>query len=172
MLNRQRGPKRTDVHIVNPRSKAQPIMNVPTRLVETEQNATRNSAIVILINGMSAPASARLRTRIELNPEDPTLEWFYRIDAFSKRIRRLPRDIGIAILFITDESRLAEITALKGFLDSVRIILILPEDNPALRREARHLHPSYVLSPDTDFKDLTAVLEKIRVKPQHNPYAK
>jgi hypothetical protein len=138
--------------------------------METEQNATRNPAIVFFLNGMAATSLARLRRRIELIPEDPNLEWFSRIDAFSKRIRRLPRYVGIAVLFIADESRLAEITALMGFLDSVRIILILPEDDPALRREARPLHPSYVCSQDSDFIDLTAVLEKIRVKPQHNPY--
>ena len=138
--------------------------------METEQHATRNPAVVLFLNGMAATSLARLRKRIELNPEDPALEWFSRIDAFSKRIRRLPRDIGIAVLFIADESRLTEIAALMGFLESARIIVILPEENLALRREARLLHPSYVCSPDSDFNDWTAVLEKIRVKPQHNPY--
>jgi hypothetical protein len=155
-----------DVHIVNPRSKAEPIMNVSAGLIETEHNFKRNPTIVIFVNGMAAPSLARLRTRLGLNHRDPGVEWFSRIDAFSARIRRLPRDIGIGVLFIADEGRLTEIAALMGFLDSVRLILILPEENAVLRREARHLHPSYVLSPDSDFSDLTAVLDKIRVTPR------
>jgi hypothetical protein len=115
---------------------------------------------------MAAPSLARLRTRLGFNPTDPTVEWFSGIDAFSTRIRRLPRDIGIGVLFVADEGRLTEIAALMGFLDSARLILILPEKDPNLRREARHLHPSYVCSSDSDFNDLTAVLDKIRAQPR------
>lgn len=153
-----------DIHIVNPRSKAEQIMNVSSRLMESEQNAKRNPTIVLFVNGMAGPSLARLRTRMGLNPKDATLEWFSRTDAFSERVRRLPRDIGITVLFIADESRLAEITVLRGFLDSARIILILPENNPALRREARHLDPSYLCSSESDFKDLKAVVDQIQMK--------
>ncbi len=131
--------------------------------METEHNVKRNPTIVFLVDGMAALSLARLQMRIGLNPDAPAPEWFSRIDAFSARIRRLPRDIEIAVLFIADETRLAEIADLVGFLDSVRLILILPEENAVLRREARLLHPSYVLSPDGDFKDLTAVLDKIQI---------
>ena len=131
--------------------------------METEQTENGKPTIVLLAAGMAALPLARLRERIGLDPLGSSIEWFFQTDAFSERIRRLPRDIGIAVLFIPDEDRLAEIAALKGFLDSVRLILILSEENPILRRKARLLHPSYVCSPDGDFKDLTAVLDKIQI---------
>ena len=132
--------------------------------METEQTEKGKLTTVLLTAGMAALPLARLRDRIGLDPPGPTPEWFSRIDAFSKRIRRLPRDIGIAVLFIPNEDRLAEISALKGFMDSVRLILILPEENPTLRRGVLHLYPSYVCSPDSDFKDLEAVVDHVRVK--------
>ena len=90
LLNSEQGPVRTDVHIVNPRSKA-------------KQNGKKNPAIVLFVNGMAGPSLARLRTRLGLDPKDATLEWFSRTAAFSERVRRLPRDIGIAVIFIPNE---------------------------------------------------------------------
>lgn len=151
--------------MLNPTSKANEKMNMSSQLTEIEQTENGKPTTLLLVDGMAALSLARLRDRIGLYPPGPSVEWFSRIEAFSTRIRRLPSDIGIAVLFIPNGGRLVEIAALMEFLDSVRLILILPEESAALRRAALHLHPSYVCSPDSDFNDLTAVLDKIRVQP-------
>ncbi len=137
-------------------------VNAPCPRTETDGSPGPKSNIILYINGMDAARAYRLRKRIDPDPPDEALEWYSDSEPFIRRICRLPRDIGTAVLFIPDGERLSEMTGFIGLLEGVRRLLILPEENTFLRRRALNLSPSYVCSPDSDFSDLAAVLDKIR----------
>jgi len=138
-------------------------MDTPCGNAETETAPERPPKTVLFIEGMAHVSVARLREQIGKNISE-MVEWLFETEAFVRRIRRLPRDIETVVLFIADGRRMSEVIALKDFMENIRLVLILSDEDPSLRRDARHLCPSYICPPDGDFRDLAAVLNKIQLR--------
>lgn len=89
------------------------------------------------------------------------LEVFTAFEGFSTRIRRLPKDIDVAVLSVRNDHQLAALLTLRDYLDSVRIILILAVRNADMVSKGHLLHPRFLAFYDGDLSDIAAVLSKM-----------
>jgi hypothetical protein len=88
------------------------------------------------------------------------LEVITKFEDLSGRIRRLPRDIDVAILSVQDDYQLTALLSLADYLDSIWIILILPHRDHGMMSRGHLLHPRFVAFRGGDYSDITAVLSK------------
>ena len=96
-----------------------------------------------------------------LVPEEQT-EIYTTIDSLSFRLRRPKYDVALAVLLAASRAEFLDILSLRDLLRDVRIILILPDRKRETITKGHTLYPRYLSYADGDFKDVAAVLEKMR----------
>jgi hypothetical protein len=89
------------------------------------------------------------------------LEVFTKFEDFSARIRRLPIGIDVAVLSIQNDYQLTALLSLSEYLYSVRIILVLPEQNDHMVNKGHLFHPRFVAFKNSDVSNIAAVLSKM-----------
>jgi hypothetical protein len=69
--------------------------------------------------------------------------------------------LEVALLLATSRERLGELQAFGQMLESLRVILILPDGDPQSIAQAHSLRPRYLSNIQSNFQDVAAVLRKI-----------
>ncbi len=67
----------------------------------------------------------------------------------------------IVVLLITSKKELSFAHSLRNFLEGTKLILILPDRESQTISKGHKLYPRYVSYTDSDFSDVSAVLNKI-----------
>ncbi len=117
--------------------------------------------VILLNNSGSKAANDRLQKIITSKVSHTNLEIFYSIEDLTKRIRRIPRDISVAILPAQNEEQLSKLVFLKEYLEDIPIILVLPNMKRVSILKGHLLNPKFMDFTGGDFTNVGAVLEKI-----------
>ena len=117
--------------------------------------------VVLFASGKNVAVSKRLQKVTESKVPLKHLETIQTIEDLSKRVRRLPREIDVAVLLAQSNDQLSEFFPLKEFLEDVRIILILPNLERETITKGHLLRPRYIDYVDGDFSNVGTVLEKM-----------
>lgn len=70
-------------------------------------------------------------------------------------------DETIAVLILGTGEQLSEVVAISDLLENIRTILVLPDQHMDTIALGHRLRPRFLSYSDSDFKDVTAVLEKM-----------
>ena len=106
----------------------------------------------------------RLQRMIEyLNWGEP-IEIFYTLKRLVYRLRHPTGKEDIALLLASTSKDLNELVLNSHLLSSLRIILILPDNNEKNISKGHLLRPRFVTYSDEDFSDIALVLNKMKKK--------
>jgi hypothetical protein len=117
--------------------------------------------VVLYSDGVGNLESSRLQEALKPVVAKQSLEIFSKFEDFLNRVRRLPRDIDVAVLMVKDDKGLTALLSLSDYLDATRIILMLQDRDPGMTSKAHLLHPRFLAYSDDDFSDIAAVLSKM-----------
>ncbi len=79
----------------------------------------------------------------------------------SRRLRRMPRNIDVAVLFAHSKDQLTELVGLADLLKDIRIILILPNKEKETIAMGHLLRPRFLAYADDDVGIVATVLERM-----------
>lgn len=113
-------------------------------------------------------AEERLLRIIELLLPEKKLKFYRSIDDFSDRLRQPVFNPRIVILLTTSGKELEEVLFIRELLEDAKIILIVPDTDPATLARGHTLRPRFLSSCNSDFVDVVAVLGQIIRKIEHN----
>ena len=116
--------------------------------------------ILLYMKRNSAPAD-QLQTGIAMIAPHDSLEIVRTIEDLPRSFMQPENKPAIAIIMVADRHELLEILAVYQFLDGTRIILILPDNGEDLFTLGCKLYPRFVSFTGSDFKDVSAVVEKM-----------
>ncbi len=105
--------------------------------------------------------SLKLLQVIEALTSKGQIETYKSIPSLSLRLRKPSVCKDIAVLLITTKDDLLEVLSIKDLLDSMRVILILPDRAADTVSRAYTIFPRFLSYADSDFRDVSAVLEKM-----------
>lgn len=83
------------------------------------------------------------------------------IEDLTMQLRQSLYDEIIAVLMIADQNDLSDILSIHHLLRDTRLILILPDHDETTISKGHELYPRFVSYIDSDFSDITAVLDKM-----------
>ncbi len=85
------------------------------------------------------------------------------IDSLSRRLRQPSSGPSMAVLLAASKEDLMEFLSIHDLLDSVRIILVLPDRKDDTVAKGHSLRPRFLtyVDSDSDFLDVAAVLSKM-----------
>jgi hypothetical protein len=93
-------------------------------------------------------------------PKEKT-EIYRSIDALSRRLQQPTHNLGIAVLVAGSKDELMEIFSIRDLLNSLRIILILPDREGDTIDKGRALYPRFIGYADGNLVDVAAVLDRM-----------
>lgn len=100
----------------------------------------------------------RLFRVIELLLPEKKIELYRSIDDLSVRLRQPVISLRIAILLASSTEELENIISIRELLEDIKIILIIPDINPASLARGHTLRPRFLCDCNSDFVDVAAVL--------------
>ncbi len=116
--------------------------------------------VLLYIPGDS-PASQRLERKIRGVVPDGNLGVFSDFDPLCLRLHASLYDLAAVVLLAQTVHDLAQLTTLTDLLSGIRLILVLPDHDPETIEKGYRMWPRFVSYTDSDFADVTGVLEKI-----------
>ena len=99
----------------------------------------------------------RLRDRIEGLMLNHRLESFGSIEKLIKRLRQPVNGFSMAVILAASRNEFSRILEFGDLLESLKVIIILPDRNPDTISAALKLHPRYMSYTDGDFLDVSLV---------------
>ena len=117
--------------------------------------------IILYANIKTTEISKRLQNVVESEVSDEQVEILRSLEDLSERVGQFPKKIDVAVILIQSKFELFELIALKSLLEGICIILILPNRKKETVSGGLSLYPRFMSFADSDFKDVSAVLEKI-----------
>lgn len=117
--------------------------------------------VVLFSYGDDKSECSRLQAVLKKVVPQHLLEVFTKFEDFSARIRHIPRDIEVAVLSVRNDQNLTALLSLADYLDSIRIILLLPEFESDMIRKGHLLRPRYLAFLNGDYSDVGAVMSKM-----------
>ncbi len=103
----------------------------------------------------------RLLRIIELMLPEKEFKFYRTIDDFSQRLRQPVLKQRIVILMINSPKELEDVLSIRELLEDAKIILIVPDTNPATLARGHILRPRFLSDGRSDFVDVAAVLGRI-----------
>ncbi len=103
----------------------------------------------------------RFQQIVESPVIDVEKEIFQSIEDLTVRLRQPLYDEIIAVFMITDQNDLSDILPIHHLLRCIRLILVLPDHEETTISKGLELYPRFISYIDSDFSDVTAVLEKM-----------
>lgn len=88
------------------------------------------------------------------------VELYQSIESLAHRLRQSANDLPMAVLYAANREDLSDIVSLRDLLRDVRIILVLPDRDENTIAQGHTLRPRFLTYADSDFADISAVLEK------------
>lgn len=83
------------------------------------------------------------------------------VEAFGERLARERRNIVAAVPVISGRRELAKLDAIRSLLSDIRLIMVLPDEEPKITSEVHRFYPRYIACMAGDFSDVGAVLKKM-----------
>ena len=84
------------------------------------------------------------------------------------RLRQPVINPRIVILLTSSKKELDDILSIRELLEDTKIILIVPDTNPATLARGHVLRPRFLSNCNSDFSDVAAVLAQMIKKLEHN----
>lgn len=109
----------------------------------------------------------RLLRIIELMLPEKEFKFYRTIDDFSQRLRQPVLKQRIVILMLNSPKELEDVLSIRELLEDAKIILIVPDTNPATLARGHILRPRFLSDGRSDFVDVAAVLGRIIGKIGH-----
>jgi hypothetical protein len=103
----------------------------------------------------------RLLRIIELMLPEKEFKFYRTIDDFSQRLRQPVLKQRIVILMLNSPKELEDVLSIRELLEDAKIILIVPDTNPATLARGHILRPRFLSDGRSDFVDVAAVLGRI-----------
>lgn len=120
---------------------------------------------VLFFCGLDNGFRKRLQRVIELQVPITEIEIYQTIQSLSDRLYQPKHDLAVMILVAATQDDLLDLISLKHLYNNIPIILVLPDREGKTLSMGLKLHPRYISDIDSDFNDLSKVLDKIRIKP-------
>ena len=116
-------------------------------------------------------AEERLFRVVELLLPEKKIELYRSIDDLSRQLRQPVFSPRIAVLLASSPEELENIISIRELLEDIKIILIVPDINPATLARGHTLRPRFLCDCNSDFVDVAAVLgQMIKKLGQNNRY--
>ncbi|MEQ8213583.1 MAG: hypothetical protein ABRQ35_06775 [Smithellaceae bacterium] len=103
----------------------------------------------------------RLLRIIELMLPEKEFKFYRTIDDFSQRLRQPVLKQRIVILMLNSPKELEDVLSIRELLEDAKIILIVPDTNPATLARGHILRPRFLSDGRSDFVDVAAVLGRM-----------
>ncbi len=113
-------------------------------------------------------AEERLFRVIELLLPEKKIELYRSIDDLSTLLRQPVFFPRIAVLLASSPEELENIISIRELLEDIKIILIVPDINPATLARGHTLRPRFLCDCNSDFVDVAAVLGQMIKKLDQN----
>ncbi|NTW77028.1 MAG: hypothetical protein HGB33_04485 [Syntrophaceae bacterium] len=113
-------------------------------------------------------AEERLFRVIELLLPGKKLKFYRSIDDLCDRLRQPVFNPRIIILLAASRKELEDILSIRELLEDAKIILIVPDTDPATLARGHTLRPRFLSDRSSDFVDVAAVLGQMIRKMGHN----
>jgi hypothetical protein len=116
--------------------------------------------LLLYLNGNNGTAQ-RLRDAIKGLIPDNRTEIYWDIATLTRRLRQSTGDLTVAILCASTREHLHELLGLGRWLNDLKIILVLPDSDSNTISQGHTLMPRFLSFTDSNFSDVSAVLEKM-----------
>lgn len=116
--------------------------------------------LLVYANG-SDDAGKRLEDVIDTVAPGIDTEIYRTVENLSNRLRRRFGDLAVVVLRAASRKELQEILRIRDLLDDVPVLLILPDREAETFSEGLNLFPRFISFEDTDFTDVSTVLERM-----------
>ena len=113
-------------------------------------------------------AEERLLRVIELLLPEKKLKFYRSIDDLSARLRQPVFNPRIIILLAASRKELENILSIRELLEDAKIILIVPDTDPATLARGHTLRPIFLSYCNSDFVDVAAVVGQMIKNLEHN----
>ena len=90
-----------------------------------------------------------------------TAEIFHSLENLTNRLSQPKNNHTAVILHAATEKELGQILSMYDFLQDIKLILILPDNQELTIAKGHKLHPRFLSYADSDFADIGAVLNKM-----------
>lgn len=117
-------------------------------------------AVILYSPEKEKPRDLLLRTIRKTIPGQ-AVERYSSINELSERLHQPMLDISVAVLYAASRAELMELIYLGDLLGELRVVLILPENQPDILEKAYLLRPRFIAATESDFKHLGSVLKKM-----------
>jgi hypothetical protein len=115
---------------------------------------------ILFINENGGADERRLQKAVESVVSEEKLVVFHKMHSFEERLRQLPRNIAVLVIYSVDEMQLSKLLSLKQYLEGLFIILVLQDLEKNTISKALKLGPKFFTGIKNDFLDIKAVLNK------------
>ncbi len=89
------------------------------------------------------------------------------VTEFLNQLRRPGAGISVVAVLMPDPEQLAELVAGRELLDSIRVILVLPDDRPETVAQGHMLRPRFITSAGNEQGQVAMVLARMINVSQH-----
>jgi len=120
---------------------------------------------LLLYTPLAHRASCRLKDAVATVVSLHATEIVHTPTGLVHRLRKLDNRLEVAVILADNRKKLWELQSLEQMLESLRLILILPDTDPQTIAQAHNLRPRYITSIYSDFQDVCAVLKKMLALP-------
>ncbi len=103
----------------------------------------------------------RLQKAINAAVPEELTEVYRSLESLSQRLCQLTYKLKIAVLLAANREELLGILSVRDLFRDIRIILILPDQEKETVSDGLRLSPRFFTYVDSNFKDVTGVLEKM-----------
>jgi hypothetical protein len=123
---------------------------------------------LLVYSAKTNDAEERLLRVIELLLPEKTLKFYRSIDDLSARLRQPVFNPRIIILLAASRKELENILSIRELLEDAKIILIVPDTDPATLARGHTLRPRFLSDCNSDFVDVAAVVGQMIKNLEHN----
>ncbi len=116
---------------------------------------------VFYFEKISSETSLKVLLEIGKIVPEENVEVFLTVANLSRRLHEIGATPGLLVLSPSTLEELSELVALQWLFVTVPIILILPDQQPTTIREGHLLQPRFLTFRDTDFSELSQVLQGV-----------
>lgn len=124
--------------------------------------------VLLVYSTKTNDAEERLLRVVELLLPENKLKLYRSIDDLSNKLRQPVFNPRIIILLAASRKELENILSLRVLLEDAKIILIVPDTNPATLARGHTLKPRFLCDCHSDFVDVAAVLGQMIKKLNQN----
>ncbi|MFZ4438334.1 MAG: hypothetical protein ACOYOS_07905 [Syntrophales bacterium] len=120
-----------------------------------------NRIRIIYYSSISEPSSERLLRIVEMNFTKSQIEICRTIDELLQRLEQPLPELFSVVLHMDSREELTRIVVLRDLVVDRRIILVLPDDEPATTSLGHTLRPRFITYRNSDYADVAVVLARM-----------